>query len=104
MPLAISSIVEKVQHDFWLLITSYICHRMRTNLRPLFPLLDILLDIAPPADREPLRLGLFRVVVQHINMALKLTDGDQLLLPIAIHIHQPEPSIRPAVVITQLTL
>ena len=103
VPLAVPGVIEEVQHDFRAGIPGDIRHRMRPDLRPFLALFDVLLDVPPPAHREPLRFRLLRLVVQDVDVALKVTHGDEFHLTISIHVRQPEPAVRAALVIAQFS-
>src|SRR5438093_6613057 len=75
---------------------------MRADSWPFLALGDVRLDFPPPAHGEPLSLGLFRIVIQDINVALKISDSDEFLATVAIHVGQAEPAVGAAVVIAKL--
>src|SRR5438046_997936 len=77
---------------------------MWSDLRPFPALFDILFDVTPPANRQSLGLGFFRIIIQDVDVALKVADRNQLLLAVIIHIHHTEPAVGPAVMIAEFGL
>src|SRR5215470_15602500 len=74
---------------------------MRPNLRPFLAFLDVLFDVPSPPDRKTPVFGLLRIIVQDIDVALKITDCDQFLMAVAIDIRQTEPAVGSVLVITE---
>jgi hypothetical protein len=104
VPLTIAGVVEQVQHQLQARIAGDVRHRMRPDLRPFGAILDGLFNVAPPAHRKTFLLRLGRIVIQHIDVTLKIADRDQLHRPRRIHIGQTEPTVRTTLVITQFRL
>ena len=102
VPLAVSRIVEQIQDQLGASVAVYVGQWMRADLRPFLAFLDVLFDIPPPLDAQALRFRSRPIVFENVNMALKIPDGHQLHLSVAVHIGQTEPAVGAAGVVAQL--
>ena len=104
VPLTVPCVVEKIEDNLRAAVAAHIDNRMRAEVRPLLALFDILLDVAPPTDRQALRFRFCRIEIQHIDVTLKIAHSDKFHAAIAIHVGQSEPAIGATVVIAQFGL
>ena len=104
MPLAVARVIEQVQDQLRPTIAGHVGQRMRPDLRPFHALLDVRLDIASPLDPQTLRFRECAIIVQNVDMALKVADGNQLILPITIHVGHPEPAVGATGMVAQFGL
>ena len=71
---------------------------------PFPPLLDVLLDVSPPLDAQPVAFRRRAIIVENVDVALEVADRDQLGLAVSVHVGHAEPAVGPALVVAQLRL